>query len=460
MQTRTAIMLINKASRSGAQFPLEECCLKLQEAGLVVTVEDSHDWPPESARTVEHFAGHDLVIIAGGDGSINRFLEPVIASGSLLAVIPTGTANDFARGLMLTFDAETAVDEILAGKEVRVDTAELNGKAFVNVAHLGFGTRITEQLSPTLKKRWGVFSYLKAFFSALGQLRRYHVTVTADGTSYKLRPCHMSVGNGRYYGGGNVVDQNCHVDDGQLSFFALRRRSVGQFVLLAPLLRTGTHALFERGFQCKAKSLVIDCNKTLEIHADGEVLGQTPATFTVKPKSLRVVAHKAWQSASEQSNVWSNIMNWIKSDEAVYINDVLNLAQESAQQFNDAADLAQGEELKAQFIKFAVFRRRLAERIERFEREQGELPAMNDPDSEWLSEVVNYFLVKVAHDEDKANIERRLTLEMDIRRQLKNIADNGYHQHFEPYLSAFQQNNERAIKALNTLLASENKNTA
>ena len=453
-------MLINKASRSGAEFPLEECCLKLQAAGLVVTVEDSRDWPPDSVRTIEHFGAHDLVIIAGGDGSINRFLEPVIASGSLLAVIPTGTANDFARGLMLTFDPLTAIDEILDGKEVRVDTAAINGKAFINVAHLGFGTRITQQLTPELKKRFGVFSYLKAFFQALSHLRRYRVSVTADSKTYKLRPCHMSVGNGRYYGGGNIVDQSCHIDNGQLSFFALRRRSIWRFVLIAPLLRTGLHTLFERGFQCKAQRLEINCNKTLEIHADGEVLGHTPATFEVRPKSLRVVANKEWQSANEQSNIWSNIMSWIKSDEAVYINDALNLAQESAQQFYDAAELTHSEELKAHFLKFAVFRKRLAERIERFERNQGELPAMSDPDSEWLSEVVNYFLVKVAHDEDQANIERRLTLEMDIQQQLKTIADNGYHQSFEPYLTVFQKNNDRAIETLNKLLATESKNTA
>lgn len=77
---------------------------------------------------------------------------------------------------------------------------------------------------------------------------------------------------------------------------------------------------------------------------------------------------------------------------------------------------------------------------------------MSDPDSEWLSEVMNYLLVKVASDEDNANIERRLTRENTIAQRLKDITSSGYHQHFEPYLKAFEKNNQRAIDEFNSLL--------
>lgn len=286
----TALLIINPNSRQGAEAELDEGLARLAQAGITV-VRVASQSPEQSVQAVrEHRNNVDLVIMGGGDGTISSMAATLYECGLPLAVLPLGTANDLARSLGLTGGLEQAFDTIIAGRRQRIDLGVVNKHYFFNVAHLGLGVKVTQELTDELKKQWGVFSYLKAFFVALARVKQFKVRLVADGVHYRQRSIQMAVGNGRYYGGGNVIDEATRIDDGQLSLYSLRPQTVWELLTLAPLLRDGRQRYNRRVFYIQAKHIEITAGaKPMAIHADGEPVTQTPATFTVIPQALAVL---------------------------------------------------------------------------------------------------------------------------------------------------------------------------
>ncbi len=286
---KRALLIVNPASRQGREASLNLGVKLLQQAGIGV-----HQIASESAEETreaihQYCEQMDYVILGGGDGTISACASTLIETGLPLGIIPLGTANDLARSLAIPETPEEAFAVIAKDVRTRIDVGCVNNHHFFNVAHMGLGVKVTEELTPEVKKSWGVFSYLKAFFAALGQVHRFRVRLRVDGKSYKLRSIQLAVGNGRYYGGGNVIDEEARMDDGLLSLYSLRPQSVWELLTLAPLLRDGKQRHARRVFRARAKAINIETRpKGLAIHADGEPVSHTPAAFTILPKAIEV----------------------------------------------------------------------------------------------------------------------------------------------------------------------------
>jgi YegS/Rv2252/BmrU family lipid kinase len=287
---KTALLIINPNARQGAQAELDEGLERLAQAGITVERVASQS-PEQSCQAVRERQNEvDLVIMGGGDGTISSMAATLYECELPLAVLPLGTANDLARSLGLTGELEQAFDTIIAGRRRRIDLGLVNNHYFFNVAHLGLGVKVTQELTDEVKKQWGVLSYLKAFFAALARVKQFKAHLVADGVRYRQRSIQMAVGNGRYYGGGNVIDEATRIDDGKLSLYSLRPQTVWELLTLAPLLRDGRQRYNKRVFHIQAEHIEITTGaKPMAIHADGEPVTQTPATFTVLPQALEVI---------------------------------------------------------------------------------------------------------------------------------------------------------------------------
>jgi len=290
---RQALLIINPKARQCAGAQLDEGIAQLEQAGIAVERLVSSS-PEESRQAVQGRKDQlDLVIVGGGDGTISSMAGTMHDSGLLLAILPLGTANDLARSLGLSGQLDEAFDVIVSGVRQSIDLGMVNDHYFFNVAHLGLGVQVTEELTDEVKKHWGVFSYLKAFFAALLRIKQFKVTITADDVPHCQRSIQIAVGNGRYYGGGNVIDENKRIDDGKLSLYSLRPQTVWELLTLAPLLRDGRQRYNERVFDLQAESITIETGrKVMAIHADGEPVTSTPAHFKVLPDALEILAPK------------------------------------------------------------------------------------------------------------------------------------------------------------------------
>lgn len=285
-----ALLLINPSSRSGAEADLIHSFKALNDAGIELIQVQSRSADHACEEIRKHRELVDFVIFGGGDGTISSAAKCLYDTGLAFAILPLGTANDLARSLDIPDDIEQAIQIIVENHRRMIDLGCVNEHLFFNVANIGLGVNITYELTPEVKKTWGVLSYLKALLCAIARTESFPVTLLIDEKKYRTRSIHLGVGNGRYYGGGNVIDEYCTIDNGLLSLYSLKPQSLWELLSLAPLLRGGKQYRTQRTFTAYAKRIEVRTATRMEVHADGEPVTFTPATFKVIPKALQVIA--------------------------------------------------------------------------------------------------------------------------------------------------------------------------
>ncbi len=284
-----ALLIINPHSRNGNEVEIQEGIDSLNNAGITVLLKTLDDSASTAQIIEEYHQQVQLVIIGGGDGTINSALEKLYQHQLRFAILPLGTANDLARTLNIPTDLTEAFNVIRQQQTCRINLGKVNGKYFLNVAHIGLGVKVTQELTPDLKKKWGVFSYLKAIFSAFSRHKKFRVILQTGSNTRSMKSIQLAVGNGRYYGGGNIIDEKSEIDDGQLCLYSIYPLTFWQMLTCAPLLRFGKHQLTNKTCTLSTQKITITTIPPLEIHADGEQISKTPAEFEVIPQALEVI---------------------------------------------------------------------------------------------------------------------------------------------------------------------------
>lgn len=294
---KRALLLRNPKARRGSEA-MEPVLDRLEEGGLNVTVE-TFEALPEIARDIvrlQHMA--DLIIVCGGDGSVSSAALAVMESGLPLGIVPMGTANDLARTLDIPMDLVEAAGVIAEGHARPVDVGTVNGHAFFNVASIGLSAELAQGLDPDLKKRFGRFGYALAAAKVMARAKRFKATIRQQGGSVDVETYQIAIGNGRYYGGGNVVEENAEIDDGRLNLYSLELNNLWKLALMLRSFRTGTHGAWNEVRTARCVEFDIETRKPMPVNTDGEIVTQTPARFKVHPKAVSIFAPREQAPAS------------------------------------------------------------------------------------------------------------------------------------------------------------------
>jgi YegS/Rv2252/BmrU family lipid kinase len=284
-----ALVLLNAKARSG-ESALQPVRDRLEAGGLRMTAEPFENLP-EIARDVTRLHREaDLIMVCGGDGSISSAAPAVIESGLPLGIIPAGTANDLARTLSIPLDFAAAADVIVAGHRRRIDVGTVNGHAFFNVASIGLSSELAQRLDPAIKKRFGRLGYAVAALRILVGARRFRATITEKGRTATVGTYQIAIGNGRLYGGGNVVEEDAAIDDGKLDLYSLEMRNLWKLVLMLRAFRSGTHGAWSEVRTAKCVEFEIATRRPMPINTEGEIVTATPAHFRVMPRAVSVFA--------------------------------------------------------------------------------------------------------------------------------------------------------------------------
>jgi len=180
----------------------------------------------DARRFVAEAGEVDLVIAAGGDGTLNEvihaFMDLSEAARPVLGVVPLGTANDFATGCGIPRDPEQALALCIEGTEVAIDVGKANEHWFLNAASIGFGAEITANTPPELKHLLGPAAY--AVMGAILAMNVHHNrgSLTLPDREITGSGPVAIVGNGRQAGGGLQVTPRAHIDDGLLDVLSVR----------------------------------------------------------------------------------------------------------------------------------------------------------------------------------------------------------------------------------------------
>ena len=283
-----ALVLLNAKARQGqdALHPVKE---RLEAGGLVVTVEPFENLP-EIARDVARLHQEtDLVVVCGGDGSISSAAPAIVESGLPLGIIPAGTANDLARTLSIPLDFAAAAEVIVAGHKRPIDVGMVNGHAFFNVASIGLSSELAQKLDPAIKKRFGRLGYAVAALRILMGAKRFRATITEKGQSKLVGTYQIAIGNGRLYGGGNIVEEKAEIDDGRLDLYSLEMRNLWKLALMLRAFRSGTHGAWNEVRTAKCVEFDIETRFPMPINTDGEIVTATPAHFRVLARAISVL---------------------------------------------------------------------------------------------------------------------------------------------------------------------------
>ena len=287
--TRRFALLVNPVSAGGRPLRvLPDVLAELERAGAEHRVVETRslEHALEEASVVAE-AG-EAVMTLGGDGLVGPVAGVLRGAEAPLAVIPAGRGNDFARMLGLPEEPAAAARATIEGVERRVDVPAVDGKPFVGIASLGFDSDANRIANQARLVR-GNLVYLYAALRALAAWTPAAFSVRIDGELHRITGYSVAVGNSRYYGGGMLVLPDAELDDGLLDVLLVSKHSKLRALRNLANVFRGEH--FDPPFMriVRGKVVEVDADRPFAVYADGDHIGDTPATVTVEPNSLRVL---------------------------------------------------------------------------------------------------------------------------------------------------------------------------
>ncbi len=283
-----ALLLVNHHARQG-QKRLSEAIDYLKELGFDL-LEESTENPQQLSEVIQRYQHEvDLVIVGGGDGTLNAAVDALVTSQLPLGILPLGTANDLARTLGIPNSLPEACKIIAHGQVRRIDLGWVNGKHFFNVASLGLSVKITQRLTKEVKRRWGVLAYAATALQVIWESRPFSAEIRVNGESMRVKTVQIAVGNGRYYGGGMTVAYDASIEDQRLDLYSLEIKHWWQIIPLLLTMRQGRHANSRNVRALNGQEFEVHTRKPRPINTDGEITTYTPAHFRVIPEALAVL---------------------------------------------------------------------------------------------------------------------------------------------------------------------------
>lgn len=266
----------------------------LEAAEISVDLRASKDVSRLFEQARDWIGDCDLLVAAGGDGTVRSLAALAESAGLPLGLLPLGTANDFARTLGVPNQLREAARIIAEGRTARVDISSINGHAYLNVASIGISEAVTLNLSAERKRRWGALSYILAFRDAVKAYRSFSVEITCDGKSEKLRAIQVGVANGRFHGGGFEVLPEARIDDGVLRAYVIEPQPLGKLLVMAASTKFKAHSLWDGVRWFEGRHIELKTKRSKRVSVDGELLTTTPATVELRPAALEVFVPKGF----------------------------------------------------------------------------------------------------------------------------------------------------------------------
>lgn len=236
-------------------------------------------------------SGIDLVIVWGGDGTLNEAGAGLIGSATTLGLVPAGSGNGLAAALGTPRESRLALAAAFEGETRTIDAGMMAGRPFFNIAGIGFDARVARLFNARGPGRRGGWPYVVI---GLREGCRYggdEYTVELDGDRRRLRALLISFANGREYGIGARIAPFAQLDDGLLDATIVEARPLLTRFWDARHLALGTPHRAPSVSVRQVRQAVVDAEFPMEFHVDGEPgLIQGPVEVRILPGALKVRA--------------------------------------------------------------------------------------------------------------------------------------------------------------------------
>ncbi|HNT73657.1 MAG TPA: diacylglycerol kinase family lipid kinase [Anaerolineae bacterium] len=262
----------------------------------LVQTEQPGDASHYARQAVE--AGCDIVLIAGGDGTINEAVNGVVGSPTALGIVPVGTGNILAHQLHMPILSLVAplyindVGEALRRSWVqRVDTGIVEERHFVCWAGLGLDAEIAAHMEPRPRyvKRFRTLPYMIAGFAVASEFRGVRARFLIEGRTFRYRTLMALASNIQLYAAFFNIAPQAHMDDGLLDIFVFKGLGFAYFLRHLLSVFTGRSQRDPRIMHVLARRLEVETTPSVAVQLDGDPFGNTPTAVTIAPGTLRLL---------------------------------------------------------------------------------------------------------------------------------------------------------------------------
>ncbi|MGZ0051441.1 diacylglycerol/lipid kinase family protein [Brevibacillus gelatini] len=237
--------------------------------------------------------GVNKIIAVGGDGTVHGVLNGIYQSGQAckFGLVPAGSGNDFARAHGIVRDPFVAVERILSEKEERrIDLLLMNGRIAANSIGAGFDAQVAKAAESAKYKTWlnrcglGRLAYPISVLLELRTFRPANLSLQVDGqTIDKTGVWLVTAANIANYGGGMKICPMAVADDGLADLCVISNASRAELLRAFLKVYTGTHVTHPKVSFYRGRQIKIETAVPLMVHADGEVIGETPVQVDILP---------------------------------------------------------------------------------------------------------------------------------------------------------------------------------
>ena len=294
------LLYYNAYSGSGVfKNNLDYIVQRCQEAGYhVVPVRAAKGLVIDKVLSEMDQSEYSRIIAAGGDGTVNLCVNAMIKHGIYLplAILPAGTANDFAYYFELPSEIEYQLDIALGDRTTKADVGVVNGRNFINVAAMGAMVDVSQKTDPNLKNAIGTLAYYLKAVTEIPQIKVLPVTLTTPKKVYKEEIYFMVVMNGESAGVFRKLSPQSSMDDGMLDVIAFRKMPIVDFAPLLFEVVHGRHPKNKHVLYFQTDRLLVESDEDISTDVDGEHGVKLPLDFSVLAHRLNVfVSEDTWQ---------------------------------------------------------------------------------------------------------------------------------------------------------------------
>ncbi|MEI7642812.1 MAG: diacylglycerol kinase family protein [Chloroflexales bacterium] len=265
-------------------------------------------------------AHYDIVVAAGGDGTINDVINGLAGTSTALATLPLGTMNVWARELRLPLQPRAAAAAMLNWHVRSIDLGRAGNRYFLLMAGIGFDAAITAGVRADEKRRLGALAYVLRGIEQTLSVRGSRTRIQIDGRTISGRILMVVVGNSQLYGGMVKITHRASIDDGLLDVCVIRGdNGISAVRHLIAILRR-RYSLDPEIEYYRARSIQITARPRMPVQVDGDAIGQTPMTFSVAPRALYALlppdlpddlAQQSARPAERASRTFPRLFRWL-----------------------------------------------------------------------------------------------------------------------------------------------------
>lgn len=230
----------------------------------------------------------DIVVAAGGDGTINEVVQGLGHSDVILGIIPGGSGNGLARHLEIPLEADKAIHVINKLNIKTIDIATMNGYPFASIAGLGFDARVANKYRK-VKKR-GLYGYFRVVTQEFFSYREREYSLTFNNEKINRKALLVSIANSNQFGYNTIIAPTALAWDGLLDVIIVKKFPLGELPRMIGLLFAGKIDQSQYIETFKTKEIFIERKRGKRVNIDGEAIKMGKEIFIrIQPNAIKVI---------------------------------------------------------------------------------------------------------------------------------------------------------------------------